>query len=106
MASIAKVCNQTAKYEKILDRDEWGNTTYEKARTIRVRMETQHKRVKDNGEIRHIAVTKYLTPSPTVFSIGDLINGEEILGVEDIVSKGGTVIGWRGYPNPPSGFAN
>ena len=105
MPNIAKVCNQSARYEKLLSTDEWGNATYDKARTIRVRMETQEKRVREDDEIRHITVTKYLTPSPTVFTIGDLINGEVIQGVKDIVAKNGSVIGWYGYPSPPSGLA-
>lgn len=99
---IAKYCNQTATLQVRTGEDGWGARALQAPVQIPCRKETKQKFIRSKGETAIVAVTEILT-TETV-KIGDYIDNEEILAVEDIVAKNGTIMGYYAYPRPPHGF--
>ena len=100
---ITQYLNQTAQYEERLDSlDGWGQQSFNPPITIKCRYQTKHKLLKTKAGHEFIPVTEYMTEQP--LKLGDRIDGQELQAVESIQDFKRT-IGWKGYPEPPSGFS-
>ena len=80
----------------------WGGFEHEAPRTIRCRKTTKKKQVNNKGERTYVDVSVYWTEEQ--ISIGDIIDGEEIMAIKNEVGFDGKVVYWESNPRPPLGF--
>lgn len=95
--------NQECSYQSVDTIQETGDKTYKSAVTVATRRVSKAKREEANGKEKIINVTEYLLED-IVPVLGDKIDGEEILAVEELVDFDGTIIGYRCFPRPPLGW--
>ncbi len=104
---IKSYLKQTCVWQKRIpegstDQPGWGGFEYEPAQTIRCRKTVKKKQVNNKAERTYVDVSVYWTE--VEISIGDIIDGEEIMAVQNEVGFDGRVVYWESNPRPPLGF--
>lgn len=103
MTTIKRFLKQSCSWEKRSPKpDAFGNWTYDPPITLRCRKTTKAKQVNNQKERTYVDVSVYWTEEE--ISIGDRLDGEEIMARKNIVGFAGEVVYWESNPRPPLGF--
>lgn len=98
---ISRYLNQKAQHRRASGRDEWGNAVQESQRTIPVRRTTKARQRSSKGELALVSATEYMTNER--IAVGDLLDGEEVQAVEEIIDFDGSYIGCKAFLKPLAG---
>ena len=88
-------CNQSARYEKFIEADNYGNPTYAEPINIKVRREGHYKLFRNESGETKTSTTRIF--STTEVNINDRIDGKFVIDVAFMTDKQGNIIGWEAY---------
>ena len=100
---ITQYLQQECNYQTVTTELATGDKQYGDVQVIPCRKVTKLKKEETKGVDRMLNVTEYLLED-VVPALGDLIDGDEILAMEDIIDFDGSTIGYRVFPRPPLGW--
>lgn len=93
MSVLALYLNQTAKLERFVKTDSYGNPTFEDPVTIKVRNQTKKELFRDEHGMMRLSTNVYYTQEKVTAS--DRIDGLHISGVNSMVDLNGQVVGYK-----------